>query len=59
MTPPCKGCERRHHNCHSQCKEYKEFRIKIDQIKYGRWEDSVGRGYAVERAIKKSCKKGR
>lgn len=25
MTAPCKGCEKRHVGCHSECVEYMEF----------------------------------
>lgn len=27
LQPPCKGCTKRYLNCHSNCKEYKIFRI--------------------------------
>lgn len=37
MKNPCKNCEDRHHNCHSQCEEYQEFadeRNRINERRY-------------------------
>lgn len=35
---PCKGCEKRHVGCHSECGSYKEFRAEVDDISAKRRE---------------------
>lgn len=30
LKAPCKDCEKRHTNCHSNCKEYKKYREELD-----------------------------
>lgn len=29
---PCKGCIKRHAECHPTCKKYKEFREEVDEL---------------------------
>ena len=36
MRNPCKNCEDRYHNCHSQCDEYKAFASERDRINNAR-----------------------
>lgn len=32
MDNKCYGCKDRHYNCHSECEDYKAFRVKLDEI---------------------------
>ena len=36
---PCKGCKRRYTLCHSSCKEYKEWKAKIEAMKEKKIEE--------------------
>lgn len=31
LSCPCKGCKKRHENCHGDCKNYLEYRVKLEE----------------------------
>lgn len=35
---PCKDCKDRHHACHGSCDRYKEWKQRLEQLKYERRE---------------------
>ena len=39
----CKDCKNRHPLCHSKCEEYKEFKLKIEEVKKKKKYDSFNR----------------
>lgn len=62
MQSPCYNCERRHPNCHSECKEYAEFARQRAEINAKKHEESrllydneivKGRSRAWKRKLKK------
>lgn len=52
----CKGCEKRHLNCHSTCEEYKEWKRKNDerndQIRKAKEKDKMLNDYCVKKSRK-------
>jgi hypothetical protein len=36
--PPCKGCEERHEACWGQCKKYKAWKSRLDEVNKRRKE---------------------
>lgn len=46
----CYGCDKRHIGCHSECKDYREFRINLDKKKESIQEKL--RGFYQLRAFK-------
>lgn len=60
MDSPCKDCENRHHNCHSQCEDYKAYRDKIDKAFAEKRAAATVRDYQIETSgrIKKLVTRG-
>ena len=60
MNAPCKDCSKRHHNCHSQCEDYKAYRAKIDNAFEEKSAAATVRDYQIETAgrIKKIVTRG-
>lgn len=38
MTAPCKGCNKRTENCHSDCELYMAFRTEVEKAKEARYK---------------------
>ena len=55
MLAPCKDCEKRHYNCHSECEDYKVFDEKRKFIRAERIKESeVIDGYlAIRNTVKR------
>lgn len=57
MKPsPCFKCVRRHVGCHSTCKEYKDFRIDLDN-RNKKIRDTKNRDSDFYAVTTKNCKK--
>lgn len=49
---PCRGCEKRHLNCHSSCEEYKEFKAGFEVAAKERNANSFIYEYVMNRVVK-------
>lgn len=59
MVSPCRGCDRRHERCHSDCKEYKDFRAEVDRRNNAR-RKALDLEYALDNAeIRRAVKWGK
>ena len=57
MRNPCKNCEDRYHNCHSQCDEYKEFVSERGRINNARLVANLLDYDLSKRKLKNYCRK--
>ena len=58
VGPPCKGCQRRHTNCHGQCEDYAAYLedVKADKAKrYAAYNE--GDFYSMNSARRENAKK--
>ena len=53
---PCKDCEKRYVGCHSECEQYKEFRVARDEFKKEKEQRNI-MTYYVEGRITQLSKK--
>lgn len=58
---PCRkengDCTKRHVNCHSDCREYKDWRAELDDLNLLKQRDSDYKAYCTETVLKKIRRK--
>ena len=52
MLSPCKDCEKRHMNCHAQCKEYQAYNEENIKRREENRRDIESRSYRYDSRIK-------
>lgn len=56
VVPPCKDCENRSVACHGSCEEYKNYTLKLEEVKRAkkafRFDPTANFAYRKTRAIK-------
>lgn len=58
VTPPCKGCQRRHAMCHGECEEYKAFQRDVEADKAKRYASySEANFYRMNSIMRENAKK--
>jgi hypothetical protein len=53
MNGPCKDCARRTLTCHGFCKEYQDFKKKLEQVSERRAKEAEMRNYFVDSRLRK------
>ena len=53
MIAPCKGCEKRHFKCHSECEDYKAFVDDLNDRREKRKQDSEFVCYLIDKKARK------
>lgn len=52
MKTPCKGCSKRHAECHATCEDYKEFSRENEKLK-----DKIRQTKIIDRVIREGSKR--
>lgn len=56
---PCNGCPKHAATCHSGCKDYADYRSKIDQINAQKRKERFSDSYVIERIAKIKAKQAK